>query len=181
MRNTMFIFVLILSACTDKNDIVVPGGTSTAPAPNTNSDSINNTNSSSFDCPGEWTEQDGYFIDPVTCLAWTPPVVEIDWYDSVNPAQAQEGGCTENCDKNEDSNYCADLNLGGIDSWKLPSIDELEDLSLRSPPMEDLDIDIWSYNSDAFEGMALTANLFQSGMFFALEKDTLAGARCVTN
>jgi hypothetical protein len=116
----------------------------------------------------------------VTCLAWSPPVADLDWYESVNPAQAQEGGCTENCDKNEDVNHCADLNLGGIDSWKLPSIDQLEDLSLRTPPMDDLDIDIWSYNSDTFDGMALTVNLFQAGMFLALEKDTLAGARCIT-
>ena len=173
MRHPLFWLALCSISCTDKDDISVPGGTSTVP-PGGNNDN----GTSSFNCPSEWTEQDGYAIDPVTCLAWSPIERDIDWYEAVNPSQANSGGCSDHCDNN-DINYCADLTLGGISSWRLPSFDELKDLSLRSPPLEDLDGDLWSYTSDAQDGTAWTVNLFQSGMFFTLEKDSLAAARCV--
>ena len=175
MRFGLIIASVCLFSCNGKDEISVPGGTSTLPSGNNNND-----NSGSFNCPSEWTAQDGYDIDPVTCLAWSPLEADIDWYEAVNPNQANSGGCSEYCDNN-DINHCADLELGGISSWRLPSIDELEDLSLRSPPLENLDADLWSFNSDTFDGMAWTVNLAQAGMFFTLEKDSLAAARCVAD
>lgn len=184
MRIAIIIALFGPYSCTDKDEISVPGGSSTIQQGNNeNNDNSPNT------CPDEWTLQNGTYIDPVNCLTWSPLEKEIDWYEAVNPEQATEGGCTENCDKS-DRNYCADLNFGNISSWRLPSIDELEDISMRSPPFEDpmneldtegLDADLWSYNSDAFDGLALTVNLAQAGFFIALEKDTLAAVRCVAD
>ncbi|MGC6509072.1 MAG: DUF1566 domain-containing protein [Myxococcota bacterium] len=184
MRTFIIIAALGLISCTDKDEITVPGGSGSPVQENQNDNGSN-----AFNCSDGWTEQNGYFIDPVTCLAWSPLKRDLDWYESVNPNQAASGGCSEYCDDN-DINYCADLTFGSISTWRLPSIDELEELSMRSPPFENhtteqssegLDADLWSYNSDTFDDMAWTVNFAQAGMFFTLEKDTIAAVRCVTD
>jgi hypothetical protein len=174
MNRISILTLLFYTACTEKDDINVPGGSQ-----NNSTNNNNNTVEVTFDCPSEWTEGNGYWVDPVTCTAWSSMTQELDWYQATNPSQAQDGGCNEHCDNN-DQNHCADMSLDGMDSWRLPSIDELEELSLRAPPIPDTEGDLWSFNSDSFDGMAWTANLGQEGMFFLLEKDTLAAVRCVT-
>ena len=85
-------------------------------------------------CPSSW-EQDGeLWIDPVKCMIWSPMFNDITWYEAVSSQEAQNGGCNQICDNDPDIEYCKDLELQGITNWRVPSIERLEDIVMRTPP-----------------------------------------------
>lgn len=101
---------------------------------------------------------DGTVTDPNTNLMWTQkPSIEMEWSLA--------------------SNYCADLNVGGHDDWRVPSLKEL--LTLVSydqrPALDEIfnqpEGYLWS-KTESFDcgGCAWTLNAFR-GQTHELSKD----------
>ena len=61
------------------------------------------------------------------------------------------------------------------------ALDDLEDMSLRLPPFEDKEGDLWSTDSDPNSGLIWTINLNQPGMSILLGPDSEAYVRCIAN
>ena len=166
------IISILLFSCQEKC-INVPGGTNSQTSEDDSSDP------NSIDCPDQWSQNDdGMWYDPVACVAWSPLSPSQTWHESVSPTEASEGGCDQFCDLEETLNYCASLELGGL-NWKTPTIDQLKDLTTRQPPFTDLDFDLWSKNSDPVDELAWTANIEQAGMEISLYKTSEAYVRCL--
>ncbi len=133
-------------------------------------------------CPGTWNEHDdGVWLQPSACLAWSPVASSaMDWYAAASPEDATAGGCAVHCD--DQPGYCADLDTGGIGSWRLPSMDELQDAGFAEPPMEDLVGYLWSRDSsDAAESMAYQNELATPESVFMAGKDQEGLVRCVAD
>lgn len=163
---------ILLQACQEK-PITVPGGS------NTQSSSGDTVGSNSIDCPEQWIQDDlGFWYDPVACVVWSPLSPELTWHEAVSASEASDGGCDQFCDIEPEYDYCADLDLANL-YWKTPSIDQLKDLTIRQPPFNDIDYDLWSRTSDPVDQLAWTANAEQAGMEISLYKTSGARVRCV--
>jgi hypothetical protein len=159
----MLIFFL---SCGDKN-----ADTST---------STDDTQSSVDSCPSSW-EQDGeLWIDPVKCIIWSPMFNDITWYEAVSSEEAVSGGCNQICDNDPEINYCGDLELQGITNWRVPSIEELEDIVMRTPPFVTEGY-IWSNSSDTMDEMAWSVDLSDAGMSIAAMKSNSQNLRCIAD
>ncbi len=133
-------------------------------------------------CPDSWTEgEDGEWYDPVACAAWSPVSDTLNWHEAVSSAEANTGGCDTICDNDTDTDYCAQLSLGGLSNWRVPTISELEELATQAPPFTAMTYDLWSLNSDSMDNLAWTANLDQPGMSVLLEKSSGANVRCIAD
>ena len=167
-----FSISIILYACGEK-PIQVPGGTQNQ---NTNTE-----NTEQVECAESWEQaEEGYWLDPTACVAWSPLSDTLNWFEAVSSSEASTGGCDQICDLDEAVNYCADLSLGGL-SWRTPSIAELKDVTTRNPPFSNLDADLWSRDSDPLDELAWTANAEQPGMEISLDKTGLANVRCIAD
>ena len=170
MAKFFYVFLIFLLGCENKEGFDVPGnGTNT---PGNGSD-----NGNQVDCPESWQQDGDVWLDPA-CAAWSPMVNGLDWHEAINPSQATTGGCNTYCDEEPDLNYCEDLDLAGY-SWRLPTINELENLAMAYPPFDDAEGDLWSISSDAMDQMAWTANIDQPGMSVLLDKTASASVRCI--
>lgn len=166
------IISILLFSCEEKG-LNVPGGS------NTQSSLEEGSSSNSFECPEQWAQDvEGAFYDPVACVAWSSISSELTWHETVNSAEASDGGCDQFCDLDEVSDYCANLEQSGL-QWRTPTIDQLKDLTTRQPPFEDTDYDLWSRTSDPVDELAWTANIEQAGMEISLYKTSKAHVRCI--
>ena len=79
--------------------------------------------------------------------------------------------------------YCATLNLGGLNSWRLPSLEELQQAALSQPDIPDVGGKLWSRKSgDGSTENAWVVDLSQPGLWLELPKsDDDIGVRCVTD
>ena len=167
------ILLILLAACSEKE---LPNNRSN------NGDSGNNEPSDEISCPDAWTEgEDGIWLDPFACAAWSPASDTITWHEAVSSAEATQGGCDSVCDEDTASNYCSDLTIGGYSNWRVPDIAEIESLATREPPFESIIHDLWSLNSDSMDNLAWTANIDQPGMSVLLEKSSAANVRCIAD
>jgi hypothetical protein len=143
--------MLIFTACGDKEGFNVPG----------NNSNQNNTNPNPLeqDCDDEWVLEDGVWVDPVLCIAWSSKSTTVNWQEA--------------------SEYCGSNTEAGVTNWIVPSLEELEDMSLRLPPFDDLDGDLWSTDVDSNSGLVWTVNLAQPGMTILLEPGSSSFVRCV--
>lgn len=119
------------------------------------------------DCSGTWEqESSGAWVEPGACLAWSPlSESEMDWYT------AEDSG----------SGYCATLELDG-GPWRLPSLDELSAAALDDPPLEPLDVWLWSADEDAnMDDMAWQVNLDRPKSAMAAGMSQPASVRCVAS
>jgi len=146
------LLILFICACGDKDGFNVPGGN--------NQNNNDSDNPSDIECSTSWEQSNDVWIDPNLCVAWSSKSTAVTWSEAVE--------------------YCANLSEGSINSWTLPSLDDLEDMSLRNPPFTDLDGDLWSTDEDPNSGLVWTVNLSQPGMTILLGKDSTAYARCVS-
>ena len=133
-------------------------------------------------CPGAWKEhEEGVWLQPSACLAWSPLADgEMDWYAAASPEDAVAGGCAQHCD--DEPGYCAGLSVGGISSWRLPSLDELQAAGHAGPPMDDLEGLLWSRDSsDAAEDMAYQIELDTPEAVLMAGKSQEGLVRCVAD
>jgi len=166
------IFWILFTSCQEK----------TLPKTNANDQTESTETTDSVACVDAWEEgADSIWYDPVTCSAWSPPEGPIDWHQSVSHSEAVSGGCASTCDEDTEQDHCANLSLGGLSNWRVPSIAELEDLATRSPPFEAIEHDLWSIDSDSMDNLAWTANIDQPGMSVLLEKSSEAYVRCIAD
>ena len=167
----------IFFGCQEKA-INVPGGTNSQAQDNSTEDE-NTTTNNEIECPERWEEdENGVWIDPVNCSAWSPLSPATNWHEVVSNNEAEAGGCDEFCDAEPDINYCAQLDIAGL-SWRTPSIDQLKDIVNRQPPFVEIDYDLWSRDSDPVDEMAWTANAYQPGMEVSIYKTSQAYVRCI--
>ncbi len=104
----------------------------------------------------------------------------MDWYAAVSPEDAVAGGCSAHCA--EEPGYCAELELAGIDSWRLPSKAELEAAGTDASPLEPLDSFLWSRDSVAVaEDMAYQVELEAPEQDFMQGKTQDGWVRCVAD
>ena len=113
----------------------------------------------SIDCPSEWTEENGVWLDPSLCIAWSNRSSSLFTWDEAN-------------------DYCDSLSEGGFSDWKLPTITQLTDVSMRYNPFEEQEGDLWSSTLDQ-TGLVETTNLEQPGMTILLDKSAGAFVYCV--
>ena len=134
------------------------------------------------DCPDQW-EQDGeIWIDPILCAAWSPLSEDrLTWHETVSAQEAELGGCINSCDAETETNHCADLELGGLDTWRVPTIDELGELSRRDAPFEELIGYLWTIDSDLVDDLAWTVDLSEAGMEVVQAKTNPNFVRCVAD
>jgi hypothetical protein len=138
---------LLLNACGEKDGFDVPMTTTT------------DTEESSEDCPSEWTEEDGFWLDPSLCVAWSERSSGVTWNDA--------------------KSYCSSLSAGDRNDWGLPTGAELNDLAIRNPPFSELEGDLWSSTIDS-TGLINTVNLEQPGMTILLDPDAVGFVRCIS-
>lgn len=112
----------------------------------------------SLDCPSEWTEDGSVWLDPSLCIAWSSRSEVLTWEEA--------------------NDYCSSLSESGFTAWKLPTIEQLRDLSVRNHPFTEQEGDLWSSTLDQ-TGLVETANLEQPGMTILLDKSAAAFAYCV--
>ena len=176
MRFAICFGLFLTSACGGKENFGVPGeGDSSDSEPSTEQ------NVDLIDCPASWTDREDHWIDPDACVAWSSPSSPLTWHATVSPSEAENGGCTENCDQLSAENYCRDLSTGGYEHWRTPTITELERMTTGNPPFDNTDPDLWSLNSDAFDVMAWTASVAMPGMSVLLQKDSRISVRCIAD
>ena len=168
----------ILFGCQEKA-INVPGGTNNQNQDSNTTNEEETANNNDLECPDRWeTNENGIWVDPVTCSAWSPLSSAQTWHEVVSSDEANTGGCNDFCDAEPAINYCSQLDLGGL-SWKTPSIEQLKDIVIRQPPFDNLDYDLWSLDSDPVDEMAWTVNAEQPGMEISLYKTSQAYVRCI--
>ena len=144
---------LFFSACDDKEDFNVPGNSN--PQNGNNDDNLND-----IDCSTSWEQVNDVWIDPNLCVAWSSKSSEVNWEESVE--------------------YCNALSEGALENWSVPSLEDLEDMSLRNPPFTDLEGDLWTMDEDPNSGLIWTVNLNQPGMTILLGEDSTAYVRCIS-
>lgn len=153
--------------CGDKDGFSVPTST-TEPS----DDSV----STGIDCQMSWTEENGLWIDPKLCVAWSSKSDWMTWFEAVGSADIP--WANESFDESS-TNYCADLQEGGLKNWRVPTLTELKDMSIRTPPFEDLADELWTSTMDQGSNLMWTINLEQPGMELLLAPDEMAAVRCV--
>lgn len=141
---------------------------------------MNKEESAVENCPASWEQRGDIWIDPITCKAWSPMYTEKTWYESVSSEEAEDGGCVQICDNDPEINFCSDLELEGISNWRTPSIEELEDIVMRTPPFVEAGY-IWSATSDNMDEMAWTVDLSDAGMSIASMKSNPENLRCIAD
>ena len=171
------ILALSLAACADKDSGTFPHGGGSG----TDGDGGAN--------PGQCTGSDLAFVgdvlvEPMACLAFSPRIDGVDWHATVSAAEAEAGGCGTVCDDDE-TDTCATLgDVDGFTGWRSPTAEELEDLSLLSPPYDDdsLGGSLWTLETGSFDpSLALVVDLGQPGMSVQIDKTASLAARCVTD
>ena len=131
-------------------------------------------------CEDYWHDLDGGLVSPDSCMIWSEKSdKKMDWHAAVSPAEADDGDCGTDCD-NSNENHCVELDpVDGFGQWFLPTLAQLEDLSVTSPPFDDLDGDLWSRDSDEnHTQLAWTAQLDQPGMTVTMGKTSALWVRC---
>jgi hypothetical protein len=132
------------------------------------------------ECPDQWEQEGDLWIDPILCAAWSPASSDrFTWHEAVSTQEAAEGGCNQFCDADLSTDYCAQLTLGGIDTWRVPNIDELGDLSRRVVPFADPVGFLWTIDSDSMDQLAWTADLSEAGMEALQDKSNPIEVRCL--
>ena len=144
------LFILFLFSCGEKDEFNVPGN---------NGSHDQNHSSNDIDCPISWEQSNGVWIDPNLCAAWSSKSDPLTW--------------------SEAASFCSSLTEGNIEYWSIPSLSDLEDMSIRNPPFEDKDGDLWSTEEDPNSGLIWTVNLAQPGMTILLESSSQAHVRCI--
>ncbi|MBM74403.1 MAG: hypothetical protein CMK59_03310 [Proteobacteria bacterium] len=169
MRFSHSCFLLTLLGCVDSS----PKDTATEQEP---------VVEDSIDCPQGWTQQGDLWLDPILCAAWSPPSDDLyTWYEAISTQEASQGGCSQVCDNDTETNYCADLELNDLE-WRLPTDLELEGLSTRTPPFADIYVGYtWTIKSDAMEELAWTVDLSQEGMSIAQSKTNPLYVYCIAD
>ncbi len=112
-----------------------------------------------IECPSSWTEENGIWLDPSLCVAWSNRASSSMNWDDAN-------------------DYCNGLSEGGFSEWTLPTIGQLTDLAVREHPLEEVEGDLWSSTLDQ-TGLIETTNLMQPGMTILLDKSSSAFVYCV--
>ena len=105
----------------------------------------------------------------------------MSWYDAVSPEAAVAGGCSAHC--TDEEGYCSQLGeLGGVTGWRLPAIEELQELGFADPPLDPLEGYHWSRDSDVMmEEAALQADLTTPESTVIAGKDQDGEVRCVAD
>ena len=147
--------------CGDKDGFNVPS----------NSNTSNDIDGNSDDCPSSWETIDGGWLDPKRCLAWSEVSNDLTWYEAIST--------TESSNDQSDTDYCAELNIDGYSNWRVPTVDELRDVSLRNHPFTNTSGDLWSSTKDPASSLVWTVNLDQPGMEVLLNPSDTALVRCV--
>ena len=132
------------------------------------------------DCPSSWEQNGEVWIDPVACKVWSPMYEDITWFEAISSEEATTGGCDQICDNDESINTCSDLELEGITNWRVPTIEELEDIVMRTPPFATEGY-LWSNTSDTMDDMAWSVDLSSAGMSVAAFKSNPQGVRCIAD
>ena len=153
--------LLFCIGCGDKDGFNVPS----------NSNTSNNTNETSDDCPSSWETIDGGWLDPKLCLAWSDVSNDLTWYEAIST--------TESSNDQSDADYCAELSVDGYSNWRVPTVEELRDVSVRNHPFNNTSGDLWSSTKDPASGLVWTVNLDQPGMEVLLNPSDTALVRCV--
>jgi len=144
------LLILFLVSCGDKDDFDVPSG----------NNQNNESDQQDHDCKTSWEQQNGLWIDPNLCAAWSSKSTLLNWEDALS--------------------YCLSLEEGSITNWQMPSFDDLQDMSLRNPPFEDLDGELWTTFEDTTSGTIKTINLSNAGSTWLIPKNNQAYVRCIS-
>ena len=121
----------------------------------------NPNNAPASRCPEEWSEVRGIWLDPDLCGAWTDKSETMTWMMA--------------------EDFCASFESPELTGWRLPTIDELGEMSRGDHPFEDISGDLWTSSADSGSGLVWTANLEQPGMEVLLDPSDRASVRCFTS